>query len=117
MENTPQIQSVMYSMCNMLFTEKYESFESIPNRYFSDRGFYVEYYGLHYYLIIKKLRFVMFDHDPKNREQNSYNCIRSNYKIDGLEMTPSNGLNDDMSFEISEIFSILVRKMKTFLNI
>ena len=98
-KTTAQIRSSMFDMCYMLFTKKFKHFELLPHGSYGTWGLYIQCNKLHYYLLITDVtqyrnpeRYI---YNPKEADGIFYECIRTNYKIEGLKMTPSEGFDGE----------------------
>jgi hypothetical protein len=98
---TTQLQSTMIEMCDVLFKTRAENFELLPSGGYGTWGFYTEYLGLHYYLIVTDTTESDTIYDTSNTENYEYNAVRTNYKIPELIMVPSECENpdDEINFE------------------
>jgi hypothetical protein len=93
---TLQIEPTMFSLCKMLFRTRIDKFELLPLSEYGRYGtwaLYLKYRGLHYYLLIS----LWNDNncvDPSfvydnNEQGTNFEAVRSNFKIPGLFMMPS----------------------------
>jgi hypothetical protein len=98
---TTQIQSTMIQTCRILFKTRAENFELLPSGGYGTWGFYTEYLGLHYYLMVIDTTRSNTIYDTSNTENYEYNAVRTNYKIQDLIMVPSECVepDDEINFE------------------
>jgi hypothetical protein len=93
---TLQIEPTMFSLCKMLFRTQIDKFELLPLSEYGSRygtwALYLKYRGLHYYLLIRAWR-DKNSVDPsfvfKNEPKATFEAVRTNFKIPGLFMMPS----------------------------
>lgn len=113
---TLQVKPTMFATCKMLFRTQIDKFEHLPldeNEWrHGTWALYTEYRGLHYYLLIYDKDDIMNHHtedtnyvydktkptnyvyDKTNPLQYDFEAVRTNYKIPGLIMMPSEIKND-----------------------
>ena len=98
---TTQIQSTMIQTCRILFKTRAENFELLPSGGYGTWGFYTEYLGLHYYLMVIDTTRSNTIYDTSNTDNYEYNAVRTNYKIQDLIMVPSEcvGPDDEINFD------------------
>ena len=112
---TLQTEPTMSKMCKMLFKTKIDNFELLPwdddnyGRY-GTWALYIEYRGLHYYLLIHELRDNILNcvYDKSNPLDYRFEAVRTNFKIPGLFMVPSDlkFLGDEINFKYMKIYGI-----------